>query len=212
MLALDLILSFLLVSTLLSLSPGPDNIFVLLQSAYYGAKAGIVITLGLCSGLVVHTAVVALGLATLFQSSDLVFTIVKTVGAVYLLYLAWQTFRAPVNTIDVDDAATDNPISLRQYYLRGLIMNVSNPKVSIFFLAFLPQFVEPEQGAVLPQIFTLGALFMLSAFVVFTSVAIFAGQIGHFLKRSKKVQLWLNRVVVVVFSGLAIRLLMLENT
>src|SRR5688500_378660 len=138
------VLTFLLASALLTIAPGPDNIFVMTQSALYGRKAGTLITLGLCTGLIVHTTLVALGVAAIFMVSTTAFVALKLAGAAYLLYLAWQLLRAAALPPDRRKPPALTP---RQLYFRGILMNISNPKVAIFFLAFLPQFAEPEAGS-----------------------------------------------------------------
>lgn len=104
---------------------------------------GFVVTLGLCTGLIVHTSAVALGVAAVFQASAMAFNLLKYAGAAYLLYLAWGAFRAGASVLSSE---SDQEISLARYYLRGIVMNVTNPKVSIFFLAFLPQFTRRNKG------------------------------------------------------------------
>lgn len=200
---IDSMITFFVASTLLSLAPGPDNIFVLAQSALYGKKTGILVTLGLSTGLIVHTSAVALGVAVIFQTSVLAFTVLKMVGAIYLLYLAWQALRASASALDAPQLSTRSNGAL---YRRGIIMNISNPKVSIFFLAFLPQFASPEQGALAPQIFILGGIFLCVSLLVFCAIAVLAGTLGGWLNSSPKAQLYLNRVAGVVFAGLAFKL------
>jgi len=201
---IESILTFIAASALLSIVPGPDNIFVLTQSAIYGKKSGVMVTLGLCSGLIVHTTAVALGVAAIFQTSLVAFTILKVVGALYLLYLAWQAFTASVEKLEGDSSILCSSAAL---YRRGIIMNITNPKVSIFFLAFLPQFASPENGAIAPQIFFLGIIFILVALVIFSGIAILAGILGGWLNNSPKAQLYLNRLAGTVFTGLALKLL-----
>ena len=205
MIPVDSLLTFIGASVLLALAPGPDNLFVLAQSAVYGARAGILVTLGLCSGLVVHTSAVALGVAVVFQTSVLAFTVLKVVGALYLVWLAWQVFTAPTDSLTSADAPR---LSAAALYRRGIIMNVTNPKVSVFFLAFLPQFASPANGSVSLQVFQLGAWFMLSGFVIFCGIALAAGQIGRRLGQSARVQSWLNRAAGTVFVLMALRLLL----
>jgi len=188
----------------LALSPGPDNIFVLTQSALHGRTAGVLVTLGLCTGLIAHTAAVALGVAAVFAASAVAFTTLKLLGAAYLLYLAWRAFRAPAASLD--DAAQSS-LSGSQLYARGVLMNVTNPKVAIFFLAFLPQFADPARGPLSVQIVLLGAIFMLAALIVFNAIAIFAGFLGERLRGSGRAQRVLNRLAGIVFVGLALRLL-----
>lgn len=203
MLPLDTTLTFFAASVLLALSPGPDNVFVLLHSAVHGRKAGLLVVLGLCSGLLFHTAAVALGLAAVFAASAAAFTALKLLGAGYLLYLAWSAWHAPVG---IADTATESAMSPLQTYLRGVMMNITNPKVAIFFLAFLPQFADPAQGSMALQIVQLGGVFMLAALLTFSAVAWFAAGFGQVFKRSLRAQQILNRVASIVFVGLALRL------
>ena len=194
-------------SILLALAPGPDNIFVLTQSAVRGKGAGLAVTLGLCTGLLVHTALVVFGVAALLAASATAFRVLKMAGALYLVYLAWGAFRAGASEVASEDAG----LSLREYYLRGIVMNVTNPKVSIFFLAFLPQFAGPERGSVALQIVLLAAVFILSALVVFGLISVLAGQIGERFRRSPKAQKVLNWTAGTVFVGLAVSLLVSER-
>ena len=192
----------------LALTPGPDNIFVLTQSALHGRSAGLLVTIGLCTGLIAHTAAVALGVAAVFATSAVAFTALKLLGAGYLLYLAWGAFRAPVTNLE---AGAQSSLQGRKLYLRGVIMNVTNPKVAIFFLAFLPQFADPERGSLTLQILLLGALFMVATLLVFGGVAMSAGYLGEWLRRSERAQLILNRVAGIVFVALALRLVTAER-
>lgn len=203
MIPMESLMTFIVASTLLGLAPGPDNIFVLTQSALYGRRAGILVTLGLCTGLVVHTSAVALGVAAILQTSAIAFTVLKIAGALYLLYLAWQAFKTSSARLRNRTAKLLTPMQL---YRRGIVMNVTNPKVSIFFLAFLPQFVSPENGGVAQQIFILGTLFILVTLVVFGGIAVLAGTLGSWLNDSPKAQIVLNRVAGTVFAGLALKL------
>ena len=209
MIPLESLLTFLFASVLLGLAPGPDNIFVLTQSALYGRKEGLMVTLGLSSGLIFHTTAVAFGVAAIFKASVLAFTILKIVGAAYLLYLAWQAFTASASKMEGDK---NNKLSASKLYLRGIIMNVTNPKVSIFFLAFLPQFAVPANGPVAQQIMFLGFLFILVTLVVFGGIALLAGTLGNWFNRSPKAQVYLNRIAGTVFVGLAIKLATARST
>jgi threonine/homoserine/homoserine lactone efflux protein len=200
---LNTFLTFFGASVLLALSPGPDNVFVLLHSAVHGRRAGLLVVLGLCSGLLFHTAAVALGLAAVFAASATAFTVLKLCGAGYLLWLAWGAWRAPVGMMDSD---TSPPMTAAQTYGRGVLMNLTNPKVAIFFLAFLPQFADPAQGNMALQISMLGGVFILAALLTFSTIAWFAAGFGQVFKQSLRAQRVLNRVASVVFVGLALRL------
>ncbi len=207
--------AFFGVSILLGLSPGPDNLFVLMQSAQRGWRLGLGVVLGLCCGIVVHTTAVALGLAAVFAASQLAFTALKWCGAAYLLYLAWGAWNAPVIEQDRERGAAGASVAgsarraqgewLRMV-VRGVVMNLTNPKVLIFFLAFLPQFANPERGSVATQIFVLGGVFIIATFLVFGSIAVFSGLFGRLLFKSANGQRWLNRITAVAFVGLALKL------
>ncbi|ART50216.1 LysE family translocator [Acidovorax carolinensis] len=214
--AFETLLTFFGVSVLLGLTPGPDNLFVLLQSAQRGWRAGMAVVVGLCAGLVVHTAAVALGLAAVFAASAMAFTVLKYCGAAYLAYLAWQALRAPAATAQ-EPASTQGTQgkqggpSLRRMVGRGMVMNLTNPKVLVFFLAFLPQFADPARGSVALQLMVLGVVFMLATLLVFGAIACFSGGFGALLQRSARAQTVLNRVAGLVFLGLALRLATAER-
>lgn len=203
MIPLDTLSLFFAASVALALAPGPDNIFVLTQSALHGRLAGLLVTIGLCTGLLAHTAAVSLGVAAIFQTSPLAFNLLKAIGAAYLLYLAWQAVRAGASKISAKGAVA---MSKRQLYSRGIVMNVTNPKVAIFFMAFLPQFTNPARGSLTLQMLLLGAVFMLATLIIFGSIAWAAGYIGDWLKGSPRAQLVMNRIAAAVFVGLALRL------
>ncbi len=203
MISNDVLLTFISASFLLALAPGPDNIFVLTQSALRGKSAGITVTLGLCTGLIAHSTAVALGVAVIFQTSALAFSMLKFIGAGYLVYLAWHAFHASADKIEGNAEGNVNHWKL---YRRGIIMNVTNPKVSIFFLAFLPQFADPSRGKISIQIFMLGGLFIISTIVVFGAIALMAGTIGEWLNRSDNAQKILNKIAGTIFLGLALKL------
>ena len=204
----DVLSLFVVSSVALSLAPGPDNIFVLTQSAMNGRLAGFLVTLGLCTGLMFHTAAVAVGVAAIFATSTLAFTVLKIVGAGYLIYLAWGAFRTGGAVQTEGDTA---PIAGRNLYVRGVIMNITNPKVAIFFLAFLPQFADPTSGSVTAQIILFGGIFMVVTLFVFGTVAWFSGFVGERIRKSPKVQSVINKVAGIVFLGLAGRLLLTER-
>ena len=195
-------------SIALALAPGPDNLFVLAQSALHGRTAGVQVTLGLCTGLAVHTAAVALGVAAIVQTSAVAFSALKFVGVGYLLYLAWHAFRAGKANVERDE----NPQpSGRSLYLRGVVMNVTNPKVAIFFLAFLPQFADPALGSVALQLACFGAVFAVAALIVFVSLSFAAGSLGAWFSRSSRAQTALNRIAGTVYVALALRLAVSER-
>lgn len=207
--SIETLIAFFGVAVLLGLTPGPDNVFVLLQSAQRGWRAGMCVVLGLCMGLVVHTAAVALGLAAVFAASSMAFTVLKMLGAAYLAWLAWQALRAPAAVPGGAGSAPEaagRAGGLARMVGRGMVMNLTNPKVLIFFLAFLPQFADPARGSVAVQLMVLGVVFMLATLIVFGAIACFSGVFGAVLLRSARAQTVLNRVAGLVFLGLAVRL------
>lgn len=194
---------FFTASVILALSPGPDNIFVLTQAALRGPAAGWLVTLGLCTGLLVHTAAVSLGIAAVIAASPAAFNFIKLAGTAYLLYLAWLAFRAGGSRIALRRTAL---LSRWRLYARGIIMNVTNPKVSVFFLAFLPQFVDPARGRITLQMVALGALFIAATILVFGGVALVGGSLGEWLSRSIRAQRVMHCVAGAVFVAIAVHL------
>ncbi len=199
---------FFTTSILLALSPGPDNLFVMAQAAQQGRRAGLLVTLGLCTGLVVHTAGVTFGLAALFKASATAFALLKFAGAGYLLFLAWQAFHAGTET---GPTANLDRLSGPRLYRRGIIMNITNPKVSIFFLAFLPQFADPARGSLAMQLLLLGGVFIVATIIVFGSISILAGALGERLRQSAWAQKILNRAAAAIFAGLALKLALAQR-
>ncbi|MBS0607907.1 MAG: LysE family translocator [Proteobacteria bacterium] len=199
--SIETLVAFFGVSALLALTPGPDNIFVLLQSAQRGWRAGMCVVLGLC-----------LGLAAVFAASGVAFGVLKFCGAAYLVWLAWGALRAPAGSEEaqMEGAAEPGELPAASGALRmvgrGVVMNLTNPKVLVFFLAFLPQFADPARGSMARQIMLLGLVFMLATLLVFGAIACFSGAFGALLQRSARAQRLLNRVAGLVFLGLALRL------
>ena len=208
MLSIETFSAFFLASTLLALAPGPDNVFVLTQSALHGKLSGLVVVFGLCTGLLVHTTAVAFGVAVIFQASTLAFTLLKIIGAGYLVYLAWQIFRATPEQIRMQ---SDQQKSLGTLYRRGIIMNVTNPKVSIFFLAFLPQFADPVRGSISLQMVALGGIFITATILVFGAIALIGGALGEWLNSSERAQRVMNWTAGTIFVGLALKLVTAER-
>jgi len=201
-LSIETIIAFVTASVVLSLVPGPDNLFVMSHSALKGWRIGFYTTLGLCTGLIGHTVLVAIGVSVIFQTSAIAFNGLKIIGACYLLYLAWLS----VQNKELNLGGTDKNNTNRSYYFTGVIMNLTNPKVALFFLVFLPQFINTGNNNVTIQIFLLGLLFILSALCVFTSIAYLASFLENFLKKSKTVNKNLNILAALVYFALAINL------
>ncbi len=208
MIHLETMIVFIGVATALAAVPGTDNIFVLTQSAVHGRITGLIVTLGIALGLFVHTTAVALGVAVIFQTSQYAFSALKYAGAAYLLYLAWQAFTASKGKFEGDKSKSE---TAPKHFLRGFTLCIANPKLTIFFLAFFPQFVVPENGPIIAQFYQLGALMICVTLVVFGAVAIAAGSLGAWIKGTPKTQIWLNRISGIVFVSLAVKLATAEK-
>ena len=203
---LDLWLSFLVASSILAIAPGPDNLFVLLQSAMHGPKAGIMVTLGLCVGVLLQTLFAAFGVAAVVATSAVLLTIIKCLGAAYLSYLAWGAWHAPVmQGNQFDNQAKSSALPSFQLWRRGILMNITNPKVLIFFLAFFPQFLIPgsTEESVMLQMLEMGTTFLIITLIVFSGIAWCAGTLADRI-RSERFQRYLNKISAVIFIALAI--------
>ena len=203
--SLDTMSLFVVTSVVLGLAPGPDNIFILTQSALTGRKTGLIVTLGLCTGILIHTMLVAVGVSVIFRTSEIAFTLLKIAGASYLAYLAWQAFKAKASDLEEGEAKASR-LKWHRLYMRGIIMNVTNPKVAIFFLAFLPQFADPLHGSMTLQLLLLGIVFDIVTLFVFSLIALGAGYLGEWLKKRRIAQLAINYVAGTIFLALALRL------
>lgn len=195
-------IAFLGAAIILTIMPGPDNLFVLAQSIAQDKKAGIVTSLGLCTGLLVHISAAVLGISAIIYQSTVIFTIVKFAGAAYLLYLAWQSFFAKGDPFTLNQQKRQDYLAL---YKKGIIMNVLNPKVSLFFLALLPQFINPVQGHVALQMFILGIVFLVQALVLFSMFSIFAGLVRQTIIGKPAIAKRLNLIQGILFALIGIQ-------
>lgn len=198
----ETLLAFVIATSALAISPGPDNIYVLMQSIVNGTKYGLATVCGLISGCLVHTTLVAFGVSAIIKENDILFFIIKCLGAAYLLYLAFKVYKSDAK-VELNDTAVPKK-SMWQLFKQGVIMNVLNPKVSIFFLAFFPGFLFSETFSSVKQFYILGFLFMATSFIIFSLVAILAGSISTYLKSHKNIGLILKWLQIVVFVGIAI--------
>lgn len=205
----DILFSFIFATVALSFSPGPDNIYVLMQSITNGRKYGLATVCGLISGCLLHTTLVAFGVSAIIKESDTLFFAIKALGALYLLYLAYKVYKSDAK-VSLGSAAVPKK-SLGQLYKQGVIMNVLNPKVSIFFLAFFPAYLYSDTISTVTQFYVLGLIFMATSFIVFALIAILAGFISDYLKQSKNIGLVLKWLQIVVFIGIAIFIFLSEK-
>jgi len=205
----DLLLSFILATSALAISPGPDNIYVLMQSLVNGKKYGIATVCGLITGCLVHTTLVAFGVSAIIKQNDSLFFIIKLFGALYLLYLAFNVYKS-----DAELSLNSNNIpkkSTIQLFKQGFIMNVLNPKVSIFFLAFFPGFLFSNTLSTITQFYVLGFIFMIVSFIIFSIIAVLSGLISEYIKKHKNVGFILKWLQIIVFVGIAIFILLSEK-
>ncbi len=192
---------FMAAGLMLNLTPGPDMLYVIANSVGQGRRAGVVSALGIGAGSVVHTGAAALGLSALLMSSAVAFDAVRLAGAAYLLYLGLRALTGKAASLHAGQVQQGG---LLRTFRRGMITNVLNPKVALFFLAFLPQFVDPSKGSVVWQFVLLGTLFNTSGTTVNTLVALAAGSLGNWLGRKpgvSRVQQWFTGTVFVALGA-----------
>lgn len=204
MLALDQTLAFLAAAVVLTLTPGPDNLMVLSTGLARGRRAGMAFGLGCGIGCLSHTLLAVLGVSALLAASPLAFGLLRLLGGAYLVWMGVQAWRhAGRVTLG---SGSDGTASLGQLFGKGLLANAINPKVVLFFLAFLPQFVRPAQGAVALQLGLLGLVFTVQAALLFALLGYFSGHVGAWLTRRPEVGPWLDRLAGTLFIGLGLRL------
>jgi threonine/homoserine/homoserine lactone efflux protein len=202
---MEILISFILAVSILAISPGPDNIFVLMQSVVHGKKYGLATIIGLMTGCIVHTTFVAVGISAIIKENNTIFSGIKILGAVYLLYLAYKVITGG-SEISTSTKKIDKKTPFQLFKI-GFIMNVLNPKVTLFFLALFPGFLFSEILPISLQFYILGSLFILVSFVVFSLIAILGGTISEKIKTSKNIGVWLQWMQVFVFIGIAVFIL-----
>ena len=200
------LLPFLTASVLLTVSPGPDIIYVLVQSITNGKNAGIITSLGLVTGIIIHTSLVAFGVSALIKESENIFLLIKVLGAFYMFFLAAKIIRSSSASIVVDTSTVSKKSGIK-LFRTGFIMNVLNPKVTIFFLAFLPGFLWDTNENTVLQFYILGFIFILQALIIFCLVSVLSGKISNYLKNEKSARI-LKWVQVIVFIGIGIFILL----
>jgi threonine/homoserine/homoserine lactone efflux protein len=193
---------FLAASALLTIAPGPDIVYVLARGIAQGPRAGFAAALGFATGCIFHTLLAALGIAALIRSSDLAFDAVRYAGAAYLAWIGIQAL-AHRAAFSVEGAGAARALAV--IYRQSVVGNMLNPKVTLFFLAFLPQFVDTSAGRVGLQMALLGAIFMAQTVVIFGAVALFSGYIGAWIRRKPAIGERLNVFAGLTFIALGIR-------
>ena len=195
--------TFIAVSALLGITPGPDIIYVIARGAAQGARAGVVAAAGLCTGIIAHTALCAAGLSAILAGSEAAFTVFKIAGAAYLVWLGIGMWRARGA---MNETGCSRAQPLGAIYRQTVVMNLLNPKVALFFIAVLPQFVSPGGAPVALQLIVLGAIFMGVSFVVMACAGIAGGQLRRLLQGRRYAGRWMERAAGSVLIVLGIRL------
>ena len=198
---------FLLAAMTLTLAPGPDNLYVLTRGIAQGRQAGLVAALGFSSGLLFHTLLAVLGFAAIIQTTPAAYHALQYAGAAYLIYLGVRTF---LGAAAMSSPTQTQALSLSRIYRQSVIANMLNPKVTLFFIAFLPQFVNAKAGHIALQMFVLAVVFIVQALVIFSAIAIFSGIVGAYFQRQTRAALYLNRLAGCAFVGLGIRIALPE--
>jgi threonine/homoserine/homoserine lactone efflux protein len=203
---IETLLSFIFATAILAISPGPDNIFVLTQSIVNGKKHGLATVFGLMTGCLIHTTLVAFGISAILKQHDNLFFLIKVFGATYLLYLAYQVYRSDAKiTFSTENIILKTPLEL---FKKGFLMNVLNPKVTIFFLAFFPQFLFSEDLPKVLQFYILGMLFILVSFLIFGVIAVLGGQISEYISKRKNIGLYLKWAQIIVFVAISVLIIL----
>lgn len=205
----DILYTFVSATALLAIFPGPDNIYVLTQSLVNGKKYGLATVSGLITGCLVHTTLLAFGVSALIKANDNLFLVIKFFGTAYLFYLAFKVYKSDANLVVSRKSAPKK--SLFSLFKQGFIMNVLNPKVALFFLAFFPGFLFSEELSAVIQFYILGLLFMLVSFLVFSLIAVLAGLISNYISKGPTVGIFLKWLQILVFLGLGIYILLSDK-
>jgi threonine/homoserine/homoserine lactone efflux protein len=208
MLTFTQFVGFLVAAVLITVSPGPDNLMVLGMGISKGRKQGIIFGLGCALGCLSHTVLAVIGVSAIIAASPIAFTALKIAGGIYLLWLGINALRSRGGT-KVNDVIDDEQILTRLFF-KGVLANAINPKVVLFFLSFLPQFVIPSNGNIGWQMAVLGVTFTAQAAVLFGLLGFFSGSIGQWLNTKPTVGVVLDRIAGIVFLGLGLRLILLR--
>lgn len=203
---LYLLLAFIPAAAVLNLTPGADMLFCLGQGLRSGTRQAVAASAGVSLGSMVHMTIAGLGLGAVLSAFPWVFDVIRWIGVAYLLYLAVTALRSASQDAD------DQRLSVGQAFRQGLFVNLSNPKVILFVLAFVPQFVDPSAGSVLGQFLLFGSIIAFGGFVVNGLVGAFAGSLGRAIATSGKFQRGLGYATAGIFTALALRLAILEKS
>lgn len=206
MIETGLLITFLVSAILLIISPGIDTVFVLNKTISQGKRSGIYATLGICSGILVHTLFAAMGLSLIISQSAIAFSIIKYAGAIYLIYLGISQLRHN-NKFSLSNQLQEKGTQEKDYksFISGTLTNVLNPKVAIFFVAFFPQFITPQSNSI-PQILLLGTIYSVSCAIWLSSLVILVSLFSSKLINSRFFNLWADRIAGATYIFLGIKL------
>ena len=199
--SVEILITFTVAALLLNISPGPSNLYIIARSISQGTQGGIVATLGLAAGSMVHVIATVLGLSALFSHSPTLYMIVKLVGAAYLIYLGISYWRSSSSTEDQIITQTKKK-PLGTVFLESIIVEVTNPKTALFFIALLPQFVMPESGPVWQQLLVLGLIVSVTALPCDLFVAVFSSKVSNWVLNNEKAQRIQGRISGSILLGM----------
>ena len=201
---------FLSAAVLLTLSPGPDLLYILSRTITHGRRIGIASSLGVCSGAFFHVVAAALGISAILATSAMAFTIVKYVGAIYLIYLGYKAFKSAGSNFQISSPNV-SPVSFWSAFKQGMLVDVLNPKVAVFFMAFLPQFVRPAEGSITFQLIFLGLIVILVGLILEFFLIVLVERTTKFFRDSNAIGVWLDRALGTILVGLGIRLALTDK-
>lgn len=199
---------FMVAGWILIITPGPDTAYIIGRGVQLGWRGGFAAAVGIASGCLVHVFGAALGLSAIIATSSMAFTVVKLAGAAYLIYIGVKMLLSRGSTLNVE--TTDKVVTLREVFWQGALTNILNPKVALFFLAFLPQFVAADAPSKPLAFLTLGLIFVVNGTLYCLGVAAFAAKVGGLLKRSQNALKWIDRALGGLFVALGVRLAFAE--
>jgi RhtB (resistance to homoserine/threonine) family protein len=198
--------AFVVAGLLLNIMPGPDSLLIMARSAAQGARAGCMAALGIGAGVFVHVFAAALGLSAILSTSATAFTVVKYIGAAYILYLAFGLLRSKPRDTGASAATTVAPLPFTKIFAQGFLTNVLNPKVALFFLAFVPQFIHADAHYKAFAFILLGCIFNVNGMLWCFALALFTARAKARMKVSPRASLWLNRATGGLFVWLGVKL------
>lgn len=202
--------AFVLAGIILNLTPGADTMYILGRSISQGKKTGVLSALGIATGALVHCLFAVLGLSVILAKSAIAFEAIKYIGAAYLIYLGIKMLLSKTEK-DFGINTNKEQLNYRKIYISGILTNVLNPKVALFFLAFLPQFIDPEYSQSYLPFLILGLTFVTTGTIWCLVLAIFSSKMSHTIRRNYRIKKWLDKTTGIIFMGLGIKLALMQK-